>query len=51
MSNLEKEADQIQQMFYLDEEQTSLKTLVTNTFDSLNQADSLEEIKSEHLNL
>ena len=46
-----KETDQIQQMFNLDEEQTSLKTLATETYDSLNQVGSLEEIKSDHLNL
>ena len=50
-SKIEKETDQMQQMFNLDEEQTSLKTLATDTYDSLNQVGSLEEIKSENLNL
>ena len=50
-TKVEKEADQIQQMFNLDEEQTWLKMLATNAYDSLNHIGSLEEIKSEHLNL
>ena len=40
-----------QQMFNLDEEQTSLKVLATYSYDSLSQVGSLEEVKSEHLNL
>ena len=43
MSNIEKEADQIQQMFNLDEELTSLKMLATDTYDSLNWEGSFEE--------
>ena len=35
-------------MFNLDEEQTSLKTLATDTHDSLNHGSSLEEVRSEH---
>ena len=38
-------------MFNLDEEETSLKTLATEMYDSLNQVGSLEEINLEHLNL
>ena len=38
-------------MFDLDEEQTSLKMLATDKYDSLNQVGSLDKIKSEHLNL
>ena len=38
-------------MFNLDEEQTSLKMLATDAYDSLNSVGSLEEVKSEHLNL
>ena len=49
-TKVEKEADQIQQMFNLDEQETSLKRLA-DTYDSLNCIGSLEEIKSEHLNL
>ena len=44
-TKVEKETDQIQQMFNLDEEQTSLKTLAADTYDSLNCISSLEEIK------
>ena len=47
----EKETDQIQQMFNLDEEETSLKMLATDIYDSLNHVGSLEVIKSGHLNL
>ena len=50
-TKVEKETDQILQMFNLDEVQTSLKTLATHTYDSLNHTGSLEEVKSEHLNL
>ena len=40
-------------MFNLDEEQTSLKTLATDTYDSHNKINSLEDIRleQEHLNL
>ena len=34
-SKEEREIEQVQQMFYLDEEQTSLKMLATDTYDSL----------------
>ena len=34
-SKLEKETEQVQQMYNMDEEQTSLKTLVTDTYDKL----------------
>ena len=37
-----KETDQIQQMFNLDEEQTSSRTLETGTYNSLNHIGSLE---------
>ena len=50
-SKVEKETDQIQQMFTLNGEQTPLKLLATDTYDSLNQVGSLDKIKSEHLNL
>ena len=36
-------------MFNLDEDQTSFKTLATDTYDNLNHANSGEEVKSEHL--
>ena len=41
-TRVEKETDQIWQMFNLDEEQTSLKTLVTDIYNSLNHVGSLE---------
>ena len=47
----EREADEIQQMFNLDEEQTSLKMLAIETYDSLNHISSLEKIRSEHFNV
>ena len=46
----ERETEQIQQMFNLDEEQTSLITLATDTYESLNHVIILEEVRSEHLN-
>ena len=49
----EREIEQIQQMFNLDEGQALLKTLATDTYDSLNKINSLEDIilVQEHLNL
>ena len=48
----ERQIEQIQQMFKLDEEQISLKTLATNdTYDNLSHTNSLDDIRSEHLNL
>ena len=38
-------------MCNIDEEQMSLNTLVTDTYDSLNHISSVNEIKSHHLNL
>ena len=43
-SKLEKEAQAIQQMYNMDEEQISVKTIVTDTYDSLNQVHSINEI-------
>ena len=53
MTKEKRETEQIQQLFNLDEEQTSLKTLATYMFDSLIQINSLEDIAlaQEHLNL
>ena len=45
------EIEKIQQMFNLDEEQTSLKALATDTYDSLNKMNSLENMRPGHLNL
>ena len=36
MSKIEKEEEQIQQMYNMDEKQTALKTLAKDTYDSLN---------------
>ena len=47
----EKEIDQIQQMFNLDEDHALLKTLATETYDSLNHMSLVEEVRSECLNL
>ena len=47
-----RQIEQIQQMYNLDEEQTSLKTLATNdTCNNFSHTNSLEEVRSEHLNL
>ena len=37
-------------MYNMDEEQMSLKTLATDTYDSLNEVTSIGEIESDHLN-
>ena len=46
-----KETAKIQQMLNMDEEQTVLKMLATDTYDSLNLVGCSQEIKQEHLNL
>ena len=53
MTKLERETEQIQQLFNLDEEQTSLKTLAKDRYDSLRKINSLEDIviAQEHLNV
>ena len=43
-SKEEREIEPIQQMFNLDEGQTSLKTSAKDTYDSLNKINSLEDI-------
>ena len=50
-SKLEKETEQIQWMYNMDKEHTSLKTLVTDTYISLDQIGSVNEITTDHLNL
>ena len=50
-SKVEKESEQIQQMYNMDEEQTALKLLATDTYDSLNRINSTEETPMDHLNL
>ena len=48
----EREIEQIQQMFNLDEEQMSFRTLATNdAYDNFSLTSSLEEVSSKHLNL
>ena len=49
----EGEIEQTQQMFNLNEGQTSLKTLATDIIDNLNKINSLEDmtLAQEHLNL
>ena len=53
MTRGKKEAEQIQQVFNLEEEQPSLKTLATDMYDSLSKINSLEDMAlvQEHLNL
>ena len=46
----EREIEQIQQMFNLDEDQTSLKALATYTYGKLNKINSLEHMRPRHLN-
>ena len=46
-----REMEQLQQMLNLDEEQTSLKALATDMYDSLNKITSSESMKEGHLNL
>ena len=38
-------------MFNIDEDQTSLKTLVTDTYVSINGVGTIDEIATDHLNL
>ena len=49
-SKIEKEPEQIQPMYNLEEEQTGLKVLATDTYDSLIRASSNDTIV-EHLNV
>ena len=46
-----RETEQIQQMYNMDREQISLKTLMTDTYDNLDRVTSVDEIGSDHLNL
>ena len=50
-SKEEREIEQIQQMFNLDEEQTSLKAPTTHMYDSLNKINPVEDMWQGHLNL
>ena len=53
MSKEEREIEQIQQMFNLHKEQTSLNMLATDMYDNLNKINSLGNIRltQEHLNI
>ena len=46
-----KELEQLQQMLNLDDEQTSLKPLVTSTHDNLNSISSEDNLRPKHLNI
>ena len=50
-SKEEREIEQLQQIFNLAEEHTSLNALATNMYDSLNKINLIENIRQEHLNL
>ena len=50
-SREERELEQLQQMLNLDDEQTSLKQLVTNTHGDLNRITYEENLRQGHLNL
>ena len=47
----EIEIEQLQQMLNLEDEQTSLKSLVTNTWDNFSRVNSEENLRLGHLNL
>ena len=46
---VEKEPEQTQQMYNMDEEQTALKLLVTDTYHILNKINLLDETAVDHL--
>ena len=50
-SREERELEQLQQMLNLDDEQTSLKLLVTNTHDNFNRINFEENLRPGHSNL
>ena len=50
-SREERELEQLQQMLNLEDEQTSLKSLITNTQDNFNRVNSEENLRPGHLNL
>ena len=50
-SREERELEQLQQMLSLEDEKTSLKSLVTNTQDNLSRVNSEENLRLGHLNL
>ena len=50
-SREERELEHLLQMLNLDDEQTSLKSLVTTTHENLNKISSGEDIRPGHLNI
>ena len=50
-SREEKEMEQLQQMLNLEDEQISLKSLVTNAQDNFSRVNSEENLRPGHLNL
>ena len=50
-SREERELEQLQQMFNLEDEQTSLKSLVANTQDGFNRVNCEENLRPGNLNL
>ena len=50
-SKEERELEQLQQMSNLEDEQTSLKSLVTNAQDNFNRVNSEENLRPGHINL
>ena len=50
-SKEEKESEQIQHMYTMNEEQTTLKLLATDIYNSLNRINSIDETAKDHLNL
>ena len=50
-SREEKEIEQLQQMFNLGDEQTSLTSLISNMQDNFSRRGSEENLRQEHLNL
>ena len=50
-SREERELEQLQQIFNLEDEQTSLKLIVTNTQDTFNSVNSEERLRLVHYNL
>ena len=50
-SREEKEIEQLQQMLNLENEQTLIKSLVTDTKDNFSRVNSEENLRPGHLNL
>ena len=47
----EKEIEQLQQMLSLEDEQTSLTSLISNTQDNFSRTGTEENLRQGHLNL